>query len=112
MNNTAARIRRAFLAIIAISTLSLGLSLLGSKRFNAPIRFDMIQLDTGWTISRGNNTWELESVNESNIGIVNNIGAFHTTGHGGINDDGTYQVAYIGSLATCGIDADTHLTQL
>ena len=32
----------------------------------------MVQLDTGWTISRGNNTWELESVNESNIGIVNN----------------------------------------
>lgn len=72
MNNTAARIRRAFLAIFAISILSLGLLLLGSKRFNAPIRFDMVQLDTGWTISRGNNTWELESVNESNIGIVNN----------------------------------------
>ncbi len=52
--------------------MSFGLLLLGSKKFNAPIRFDMIQLDTGWTISRGNNTWELESVNESNIGIVNN----------------------------------------
>lgn len=32
----------------------------------------MFQLDTGWTISRGNNTWDLDSVKESNIGIVNN----------------------------------------
>ncbi len=72
MNNTAATIRRAFLAVIAISILSFGLLLLGSKRFYAPKRFDLIQLDSGWTISRGNNTWELDSVNESNIGIVNN----------------------------------------
>lgn len=72
VNNTAATIRRAFLAVIAISILSFGLLLLGSKRFNAPKRFDLIQLDSGWTISRGNNSWELDSVNESNIGIVNN----------------------------------------
>jgi len=72
VNNTAATIRRAFLAVLAISILSLGLLLLGSKRFSAPNRFDLIQLDSGWTISRGNNTWELESVNESNVGIVNN----------------------------------------
>ncbi len=72
VNNTAATIRRAFLAVIAISILSFGLLLLGSKRFYAPKRFDLIQLDSGWTISRGNNTWELDSVNESNIGIVNN----------------------------------------
>ena len=46
--------------------------LLGSKKFNAPQRFDLIQLNSGWTISRGNNTWELDSVDESNVGIVNN----------------------------------------
>ncbi|MBP3813315.1 MAG: hypothetical protein ILA12_01555, partial [Butyrivibrio sp.] len=72
MNTTAATIRRAFLAVIAISILSFSLLLLGSKKFNAPQRFDLIQLDSGWTISRGNNTWELDSVDESNVGIVNN----------------------------------------
>ena len=72
MNTTAATIRRAFLAVIAISILSFGLLLLGSKKFNAPQRFDLIQLDSGWTIGRGNNTWELDSVDESNVGIVNN----------------------------------------
>lgn len=72
MSNTAATIRRAFLAVIAISVLSFGFLLLGSKRFYAPKRFDLIQLDSGWTISRGNNTWELDSIDESNIGIVNN----------------------------------------
>ena len=72
MNTTAATIRRAFLAVIAISILSFSLLLLGSKKFNAPQRFDLIQLDSGWTISRGNDSWELGSVDESNVGIVNN----------------------------------------
>ena len=72
VNTTAATTRRAFLAVIAISILSFGLLLLGSKKFYAPQRFDLIQLDSGWTISRGNNTWELDSVDESNVGIVNN----------------------------------------
>ena len=45
------------------------------------------------------------------VGIVDDIGAFHTAGDRRIDDDGACQIADISSLATCSIDTDTHLTQ-
>ena len=71
MKDTAATIRRALLAVLAVSILSFGLLLLGSKKFITPNRFDLVQLDSGWTISRGMHTWELESIKDSNVGIAN-----------------------------------------
>ena len=48
----------------------------------------------------------------TDIGIVDDIAALHAAGDGRVHDDGAYQVAHIGCLTTCGIDADSHLTQL
>ena len=45
--------------------------LLGTGKFNTPNRHEIVQLDSGWTISRGNTSWELESIDHSNIGITN-----------------------------------------
>ena len=52
-----------------------------------------------------------DDITGTDVRIVNHITAFHTTGYGGIHDDGPYQVAHIGSLTASRIDTHTHLTQ-
>ncbi|RKM55949.1 diguanylate cyclase [Butyrivibrio sp. CB08] len=71
MTKTAATIRKALLIVLAISIVTGTLLLLSSSRFNTPNQFDLVQLDTGWTISRGNNVWELDSVNDASVGMAN-----------------------------------------
>ena len=48
----------------------------------------------------------------ADVGIVDDIAALHAAGYGRVNDDGTNQVAYIGSLTAGRIDAYTHLAHL
>jgi len=52
-----------------------------------------------------------DDVSRTNVGIVDDVAAFHAASHGRVHDDGAYQVAHVGSLATCGIDANTHFAQ-
>ena len=47
----------------------------------------------------------------ANVGIVDDILAFHSARDGRVDDDGTYQVTDICSFTTRGPDADTHAAQ-
>lgn len=51
-------------------------------------------------------------VTRTDIGVVDDIGALHAASHGRVYDNGTDQVAYIGSLAAGGINAYSHITKL
>ena len=51
-------------------------------------------------------------ITRTDIGIINHIATLHAASYSTIYDDGTYQVAYIGSFTTCGIYAYTHLAEL
>ncbi len=53
-----------------------------------------------------------DHITRADVGIVDDVAALHAAGYGRVNDDGTNQVAYIGSLAAGRIDADTHLAHL
>ena len=65
------KIRTALLSIIAVMTGVFFLLFLGTTNYNSPIQYGRVQLDTGWTISRDNVTWELENIQHANIGMTN-----------------------------------------
>ncbi len=69
--NLAAKIRTALLVVLAVMILGITLLVLGTSEFNTPYQYELVQLDDGWTITRGNNVWQLDSVERSNIGIAN-----------------------------------------
>ena len=50
-------------------------------------------------------------VTRADIGIVDDIGTFHTASYRTVYNNRTNQVAYIGSFSTCGIYADTHFAK-
>ncbi len=65
------KIRTALLAVLAFSLVAVTLLVLGTTKFNTPPQFDLVQLDSGWTITRGDNSWRLDSMELSSIGIAN-----------------------------------------
>lgn len=52
-----------------------------------------------------------DDIPRTNIGIVDNITAFHTAGDGRVDDDGADKVAHVCRLTTSRINANPHLTQ-
>ena len=52
-----------------------------------------------------------DDIARTDVGIVDDILAFHSARDGRVNDDGTYQVTDICSFTTRGPDADTHAAQ-
>ena len=67
----AVKIRTALLTVLAVALVTTTLLLFGTTRYNTPYQFELVQLDTGWTITRGNKTWDLQSVQNSSVGLVN-----------------------------------------
>lgn len=67
---TGVRIRRIFFSALAVCLTVLSVLVLGTNIFNTPPRFDIVQLDDGWTVSRGGISWDLASIVRSNIGIA------------------------------------------
>ncbi len=65
------RIRKIIFSVLAISLVVSSLLVLGTDFFDTPTRFDLVQLDDSWTVSRGGITWELPSIRNSNLGISN-----------------------------------------
>ena len=51
-------------------------------------------------------------VARTDVGVVDHVAALHSACHGRIHDDGSYKVAHISSLSSCGVDAHSHLTHL
>ncbi len=68
---TSLKIRKVILSILAISLAVFSLLVLGTGFFDTPNRFDIVQLESGWTISRGDTSWVLPSITSSNIGSAN-----------------------------------------
>ena len=62
------------------------------------------------SLSEGSQSYD--AVARTDIGIIDYITAFHTTGDGGVNDDRAYQITHISCLTPRGIDADAHITHL
>ncbi len=67
------RIRTALLSVLALSLVILTMLVLGTSKYNSPNQYELVQLDTGWTITRGDNSWYLRSVKQASIGIANRM---------------------------------------
>ena len=65
------KIRTALLSVVAVTIVTIALFLLGTTRYNTPNQFELVQLDYGWTITRGKKTWDIESIRNSSTGIAN-----------------------------------------
>ncbi len=68
---TTVKIRTAFLSVAAVIIVAIFLLFLGSDNFYTPRQHEVVQLDDGWTISRGLNKWESDNLPNESIGIVN-----------------------------------------
>ncbi|MBE5825917.1 MAG: diguanylate cyclase [Butyrivibrio sp.] len=65
------RLQTGLLSLVALSIVIVFLRFLGNSKFNTPSQFDLVQLDSGWTISRGMESWDLERISLASTGIVN-----------------------------------------
>ncbi len=67
----AVKIRTALLSVIAVMTGLFFLLFLGTTNYYSPIQYGRVQLDKGWSVSRGGNTWTPASLVDSRLGITN-----------------------------------------
>ena len=44
---------------------------LGTHKYDTPLQSQIVQLDSGWTISRGDEIWQPEDITETSIGLMN-----------------------------------------
>ena len=65
------RLQTGLLSLLVLFIVIVFLQLLGNSKFNSPNQFDLVQLDSGWTISRGIESWDLENISLASTGIVN-----------------------------------------
>ena len=65
------RLQAGVLSVLAVVILTAFLFFLGNAKFNTPNLYPLVQLDDGWTISRGSDSWEPESISASSTGIAN-----------------------------------------
>ncbi len=68
---TAVRIRTAFLSLIAAGIVVSLMLLLGTSKYNTPRQNDLVQLDDGWTISRGSNIETTDDLPDFSLGVAN-----------------------------------------
>ena len=69
---TAVKIRTALLSVIAVMTGLFFLLFLGTTGYFSPIQYGRVQLNEGWTVSRGKESWKPASLVDSKVGITNN----------------------------------------
>lgn len=65
------KIRTALLSVIAVTLVTIFLLILGTHKFDTPLQSTIVQLDSGWTISRGDEIWQPEDISQTNIGHMN-----------------------------------------
>ena len=66
-----ARIKAVVLMLLGFFTIAITVAVLGTAKFNTPSEFELIQLNSGWTISRGSEYHYIESLVDSYTGIAN-----------------------------------------
>ena len=69
--STIARMRAAFLGIVAISIMTAAILFLGSQKLNTSSINNMVQLDSGWTVSHEKNTFIVDSLDNAHLGTIN-----------------------------------------
>ena len=69
--NLTVKIRTALLSVVALALVLLFLLLLGTHRFDTPLQSTIVQLDSGWTISRGEEMWQPDDITKTNVGMMN-----------------------------------------
>ncbi|MBQ4219158.1 MAG: GGDEF domain-containing protein [Butyrivibrio sp.] len=67
-----AKMQAAILGILAIVIMASSILFLGSAKLNTPPKKDIVQLDSGWTISHEKKTYTVDSLQDANLGMVNN----------------------------------------
>ncbi|MBR4832123.1 MAG: GGDEF domain-containing protein [Butyrivibrio sp.] len=65
------RLQAAVLSILAIGITAASIIFLGGDRYNTPNRHPLVQLEEGWTLYRGDTCYDLDSLSNSNIGMMN-----------------------------------------
>ena len=65
------KIKTVFLSILAVILIIITVMILGTARFNTPNEFRLVQLNSGWTISRGEESYLIESLVDSSTGLAN-----------------------------------------
>ena len=65
------KMRTALLSTTALILVTAFLLLLGTHRYDTPIQNPIVQLDSGWTISRGEEVWHPDNITKTNIGLMN-----------------------------------------
>jgi len=66
-----AQINAVLLSVFGFFIIALTVTVLGTAKFNTPSEFELIQLNSGWTISRGNEYHYIESLVDSYTGLAN-----------------------------------------
>ena len=65
------KIKAASLSILAIIIITITVIVLGTAKFNTPYDYPLVQLDSGWTISRDGKSHPIESLSTASIGLAN-----------------------------------------
>ena len=65
------KIRTALLSVIAVMLVTVFLLFLGTHKFDTPLENQLVQLNSGWTISHGDNMWKPDDITDTNIGRLN-----------------------------------------
>ena len=65
------KIKTASLSVLAIILIVITVIILGTAKFNTPDEFGLVQLNSGWTISRGEESHLIESLIDSSTGLAN-----------------------------------------
>ena len=53
-----------------------------------------------------------DHISRTDVGVVDDIAPLHAAGDGAVHDDGPHEVAHVGCLAACAIDANAHVAKL
>lgn len=65
------KIKAVSLSILAIIIITITVIILGTAKFNTPYDHPLVQLDSGWTISRDGKSHPIESLSTASIGLAN-----------------------------------------
>ena len=65
------KIRTALLSVMAVLLVTVFLLFLGTHKYDTPLQNKIVQLDSGWTISRGDEVWQPDNITKTSLGTLN-----------------------------------------
>ena len=79
--NIAQRIKISVLSLLAISVFILTIAFLGSDLYKSPLLHEIVQLDSGWTVNYGQNTYHPDVLSETVMSVANSGDVIIATTH-------------------------------